>query len=789
MNYHSNIDYRRNIPRELQELPNWGVFKLIWQEDRQKYTKHPYNALTGKLASSTDASTWCSFEDAVSVYESSNEYQGLAFFFQKPFIGIDLDGIGDDLDRYLEGDVTDNIIYEFMSACRTYAEISQSGKGVHLIGKIDDIPGARRRKGNVEMYNSGRFFAITGNRFGQFVDEVNWIEPQQMEHLYRKYLEPKIEYVTPNVGSTYITGNDLDIDSIIDRACEASNGYMFRNLLLKGYEEAGYSSWSEADLAFANMLAFWTGRDFSKMDTIFRQSALMRPKYDERRGKTTYGASLLNKAIAETPNVFESKKVIEDDYQIYIRNQSEVQVMQAKPKTPKVYTWDDTGNAERFIDLFGDAVRFNADSTQWMVYNGVNWEIDKGGYIVHKLVDQSVEVMKNEQVEVPEGTTDDERDKLIDAKGKFVTKSRNHAGKKGMESELKRYLVCCEDTFDNDDMVLNVQNGSVDLTTGELKELNSRDFYSKVSFSEYSSTFDCPTWRKFLDDVIPDKETQNYVQKCVGYSLTASTNEQCLFFLYGSGRNGKSVFINIIQELAGTYAANIQADSLMVKRSGSSGHNEDIARLKGKRLVTSSEPNEGSRLDEGMIKQLTAGDKVTASYKRGHVFEYTPKYKIWIATNHKPYIRGVDEGIWRRIKIIPFLVTIPKEKVDPKLESKLKAELPGILNWAIEGVIKWQREGLGESPQIVEASNEYRKEMDTLGSFLEEVTEECSWESVKASDLFKAYDRWAIENNEPRMNATNFGRRMGKRYERIKQRSGMYYKGLKLKKQQLEVRY
>ena len=175
MNYHSNIDYRRNIPGELQELPNWGVFKLIWQEDRQKYTKHPYNALTGKLASSTDPSTWCSFEDAVSAYEASDEYQGLAFFFQKPFIGVDLDGIEEDLERYLEGDVTDNIIYEFMNACRTYTEISQSGKGVHLIGKIDDIPGTRRRKGNVEMYNSGRFFAITGNRFGEFVDEVNWI--------------------------------------------------------------------------------------------------------------------------------------------------------------------------------------------------------------------------------------------------------------------------------------------------------------------------------------------------------------------------------------------------------------------------------------------------------------------------------------------------------------------------------------------------------------------------------------------------------------------------------------
>lgn len=780
--HHSKTDYFNMIPKELQELPNWGVFKLVWMEERGKYTKIPYNAVTGRKASSTNKQTWTDFKTATEVYMTSDEYDGLAFYFEPPYIGIDLDNMGDDLERYTEGDVTNNIIHEFMSLTKTYAEISQSGNGIHIIGKIDDIPGSKRRRGPVEMYNNGRFFAITGNRFGSHVDEVNWIELKNMEYLYTKYLEPKqtnYQVVQP----TYVSGNDLTIDAIIDKASTSTNGWKFKTLFLQGWEAAGYTSQSEADMAFANMLAFWTGRDFVKMDTIFRMSALMRPKYDERRGKTTWGASLLNKAINETPNIYEARKYEEEDYRIYVKNIDKP----ANQEQPKFYTWDDTGNAKRFIDMFGKIVRFNADTRQWMVYNGINWEADKGGYIVHKMIDDSIDKMEAEPINKDDSMTDDDFNDLVKTKSKFLNRSRNHNGKNNLEGELKKYLVCTEETFDKKDMMLNLQNGVVDLTTGILQESKAEDFNSKVSFSEYSDTFDCPVWQGFLNDIMPDKETQKYIQKCVGYSLTASTEEQCLFFLYGSGRNGKSVFIDTIKELAGTYAGNIQADSLMVKRSSGSGHNEDIARLKGKRLVTSSEPNEGSRLDEGMIKQLTGEDVVSASYKGLHVFEYKPKYKIWIATNHKPYIRGTDEGIWRRVKIIPFEVTIPKEKVDRKLSDKLKAELPGILNWAIQGVVLWQKEGLGESEEIEKASREYRREMDLLGTFLDEETEECEWESVKASELYKRFAKWAEENHESKISSTSFGRQMGKRLEKKKTNAGMFYVGIKLKHQKFKI--
>lgn len=783
---HSKVDYTQMIPVELQQLPNWGVFKKVWQEERGKYSKLPYNAVTGQLASSTNKQTWTDFNTATSVYMASDEYDGLAFFFEKPYIGIDLDGMKEDLGRYLEGDINENVIHDFMSLTKTYAEISQSGEGIHIIGKVDDIPGSKRRRGPVEMYNNGRFFAITGNRFGSHVDEINWIEQKNMEYLYTKYLEPKqtnYQVVQP----TYVSGNDLTIDAIIDKASTSTNGWKFKTLFLQGWEAAGYTSQSEADMAFANMLAFWTGRDFVKMDNIFRMSALMRPKYDERRGKTTWGASLLNKAINETPNIYEAKKYAEEDYRIYVKNTNTS--TNGGDEKPKIYSWDDTGNAKRFIDMFGEIVRFNADTRQWMVFNGINWEPDKGGYIVHKMIDESIEKMEAEPIERVEGMSDDEFDDLLKAKSKWVSRSRNHNGKNNLEGELKKYLVCTEETFDKYDMMLNLQNGVVDLTTGILSETKPENFHSKVSHSEYSDTFDCPTWLSFLDDIMPDKETQRYIQKCVGYSLTASTEEQCLFFLYGSGRNGKSVFIDTIKELAGSYAGNIQADSLMVKKSAGSGHNEDIARLKGKRLVTASEPNEGSRLDEGMIKQLTGEDVVSASYKGLHVFEYKPKYKIWIATNHKPYIRGMDEGIWRRVKIIPFEVTIPKEKVDRKLSSKLKAELPGILNWAIQGVIMWQKEGLGESKEIEEASREYRREMDLLGTFLEEETEEVSWECVKASDLYKRFSEWSQANNEGKISSTSFGRQMSKRLVKKKQANATYYMGIKLKEKPYQINY
>lgn len=305
----------------------------------------------------------------------------------------------------------------------------------------------------------------------------------------------------------------------------------------------------------------------------------------------------------------------------------------------------------------------------WYFYNGKNWEQDNIG-AVRKWVDQSIEVLKNESISIPKDATEDEKKAYMEAKAKHVKRSRNNAGKEAMTRELKHNVAALPEEFDSDDMLFNTQNGYLDLSNGILNDHDISKMFTRISNTEYTDKIDCSRWELFLNQIFDgNSELIKYIQKAVGYSMTASVKEQVMFILFGNGRNGKSVFLDIIAEIMGSYAMGMQASSLMVKQGGSSGHNEDIARLDGARLVTSSEPNEGVRLDEGLIKQLTGGDKVSASFKGGHMFDYKPKYKIWLATNHKPIIRGNDDGIWRRLPLIPFTVQIPLDKVDKTLKE------------------------------------------------------------------------------------------------------------------------
>mgnify|MGYP000214335652 FL=1 len=304
---------------------------------------------------------------------------------------------------------------------------------------------------------------------------------------------------------------------------------------------------------------------------------------------------------------------------------------------------------------------------------------------------------------------------------------------------------------------------------------------------DFSENVDCPLWIKFLNQTFQnDQELIHFVQKIIGYSLTGSNAEQKMFILYGNGRNGKSVLLNIVKYIFGSYAKTMNATTIMQKRIGSSqGATSDIARLEGARLVVSSEANEGDRLDESLVKQMTGGDTLVARYQYGKDFEFDPVFKLFMATNHKPKIYGTDEGIWRRLVIIPFTHTVKKENVDKKLEDKLKAESMGILKWAIEGAMMWQSEGLNPPDVIQNAGNEYRKEMDVIEAFIDECCVTNDSYKVKASELFDAYKKWANEtNNWEGMTNNKFGREITKRFERKRLTTGNYYLGIDLQANQ-----
>jgi putative DNA primase/helicase len=239
-----------------------------------------------------------------------------------------------------------------------------------------------------------------------------------------------------------------------------------------------------------------------------------------------------------------------------------------------------------------------------------------------------------------------------------------------------------------------------------------------------------------------------FVQRAVGYSLTGSTNEQCLFILYGSGANGKSTFLNTISAMLGDYARQTPTDTLLVKRGD--GISNDVARLHGARFVSAMEVDNGRRLAEAQVKQLTGGDLMAARYLYQEFFEFRPQFKLFMGVNHTPVIQGTDHGIWRRIHLVPFTVTIAKEDQDKRLVEELHAERSGILRWAVEGCLTWQAEGLEPPTAVAEATEEYRAEMDVLARFLLECRDVGPEARVATGLLYARYVGWCALADEAR---------------------------------------
>ncbi len=751
------------VPMELKELNNWCGFKL--QQRNGRTTKIPIDANTGGYGKSNDESTWSDFQTALS---SIDKYQcdGIGFYFKPPYFGIDLDDVAGEIERYKnDSDDEDNIVSEFVELMESYAEISVSGNGVHIIAK-GELPEGGSRKGNVEMYSSGRFFTITGDKIGRFT-EVAEDEMGKINYLHRKYIasdEPMKQHELDGD-----TGNGLSEDEIIRIACNSKNGMRFKLFLSGGWEQF-YDSWSEADMSFANDLAFWTNRDLNMMDSIFRRSSLYRDKWDSKRGDMTYGYATISKAVSECTNVFNPQQS-DDDFNLYVLDDSST-----KKIKKKYYSYDDTGNAERFTDNFGEIVRYSYIRKNWYFYNGKTWVIDQEGK-VKNLADEILKKMKQEPVYIADGVKEED---AINFRQKHIKYTRGSNGKTNMLKESQHLLPITPESFDKDKHLLNVQNGYLDLHTGQLHEHDKSKFFTKIASIEYTDKIDCPLWIDFLNQIFDgNKPLIDYMQRAVGYSLSGSTEEQMMFILHGNGRNGKSVFLDIITEMLGNYTTNIQPQAIMVKQQ-SNNASPEIAKLDGARLVTTTEPNEGMRFDEGLIKQLTGGDKVTARFLHENEFEYTPQFKLWMATNHKPFIRGTDDGIWRRMAIIPFTVQIPQHKVDKQLKNKLRREMKGILNWVVEGYQEWKRTGLNEPKIIKDQRNDYRTEMDVTELFIEECCYRKQGKREKAKDLYHAYSQWARENNQYVMNSTKFGKEMSNKFQKIRS-NGSWYVGLQLR--------
>ena len=755
------------IPDELKALPRWVCWRAVPDpKSHSGISKQPVNPRTGGMARSNDPTTWTDFETAAA---AAVDYAGIGFmFYESGYIGIDIDDRPEELDAYRNGDNC-TIFGQMNDALQTYAEFSQSGNGIHFIGR-GTLPDKdfNNHDAGVEMYTGARFFVMTGNLCTEYVDIADITAT--VKPYYEKYRTKSKSKASAPAKQLPLTGCSMSAQEVIDRASRSRQGQKF-SALYAG-DTTGYNSNSEADMALCNMLAFWCQGDLQLMDEIFRSSGLMREKWDRKQSGTTYGAITLQKAVDGLSAVYAETEPSDSGYAVVIQKS----MQQGAPRIQgKMYRFDDTGNAERLFDAFGDMLCFCYTDKKWLYYYEGKWYTDNIGYI-RQLADSATMLQEQERILYAHD------EELLKAFDRHLKKSRSFAGKTNMIREAEHYAPILPQNLDRNKAVIGVKNGIIDLKTGELLPHDREAYLTKQCPVIYNPDAPDPKlWLRFLSDIFGgDPYMLDYIQKCVGYSLTGSTSEQCAFFLFGTGRNGKSTFLEIVRGILGDYATNIQPQTIMVNPKSGNAPSSDIARLKGARLVTSVEPNEGMRLDEGLLKQLTGDDVVTARKMFSEEFEFKPEFKLWMATNHKPLIRGTDTGIWRRIHLIPFEVQIPLDRVDKKLKYKLVKESEGILKWAVQGCIRWQNEGLSMPQKVLEAVREYQHEMDVISTFMDAC---CIAEGeAKASRLYAVYAKWAEEHNEYLMSSTKFGTELIKRegIGKKKARDGLYYTGISL---------
>ncbi len=434
----------------------------------------------------------------------------------------------------------------------------------------------------------------------------------------------------------------------------------------------------------------------------------------------------------------------------------------------------DSANVRRLVLLHGSDLHYVPVWKRFLTWTGRKWATDDGGVRALAMTRKVAPAIRGEAVAAK---TSDERDELW----RWAKSSESRERRQAMLA-----LVPAEDgiaidheQFDTDPMLLGVKNGVIDLRTGDLRPHTREDYITRVAPVEYLDAA-APTWNTFLERVLPDGEVRLFVQRAAGYSITGDVGGESLFFAYGSGANGKSKFLGAMLDLLGrdlSYAAPSELIAMQKHR----GHPTEVAALHGKRLVTCNELDAGLRLDEARVKQLTGGDRLTARRMKEDFWDFAPTFKLWLAGNHRPRVLGTDEGIWRRLLLVPFTVTIPPEERDQHLAAKLRAELPGILRWAIDGALLWQRDGLAPPATVTAASNEYRAEQDGLADFLAARCARLRNARAGAAQLYAAYGNWCAEVGEEPVSGTLFGTMLRERgFERVVSGGRRFYVGLKL---------
>lgn len=731
------------IPESLKNIDNW-VFcdnNKIPKQHKKNGSGIYMNALLDK------PETWTDFANII---KHKNNFYGAGFVFQrnKKYIGLDLDKC------FIDGGLTRQA-EKIVDIFKSYTEKSVSGKGLHIIIEIDeefklqnsDNGYTEKFKMNDTSLDFKELEIITSNKYLLMTGEIFQYEKienrtKEFNEFYKALRLQKLALKEGSRKPKTTTKKDFREDEILSKLLKSRNASKFKKLFYEGNKEDYSGDESSADLALCNLIAFYTN-EFDLIDSLFCQSALYRQKWD----REDYKKWTIEKAL-EGVRTF--------------RN-----VNKSKKRSLLQFKKTDLANAERLIYEHGENIKFCSIWKAWYIWNSRYWEKDDT-QAISRLAKKTIRDLEKEVVEI-----EDSEEKGLWRK--FITKSESSSSLANMvklsESELE--VISRPEDYDNEEKtkyLLNLKNGILNLQTGELTPHQQRALITKYIDIEYNREAKRKNWEKFINGIFLDnKEIINYVQKAVGYSLSGDISEQCIFILEGTGSNGKSTFVETINHILNDYARPIPPESLTLQKNERIP--EEIARLQGVRFTTSSESKEGARLNEALIKQMTGGEKLTARFLYSNSFDFSPQFKIFYSTNHKPRITGTDDGIWRRVKRIPFKAIYgDKEGLDERgrmiqlkdkdLPEKLKKEVEGILTWCIEGFVKWQKEGLIMPEELKKATEEYRSESDLIKTFLDEscvIQPSCK---VSVKELYKTYCIYCDENSERVVSNRIFSQKM-----------------------------
>lgn len=752
------------IPGQLRALDHYVLWRKGSQKPDGRFAKIPLDPATLKAGDAHDPKNWLGFDAAVAAYVRGDcDGVGLALDGQQDAQGRYLTCI--DLDAAARPELAAEL---FEQLGQPWMERSPSGTGWHLWMWCRELfKGGNAGQGR-ELYQRRQFITLTGwESRGALCDATEELRKLASEwfggegaRALTDSLRGQMRAIQGAVRGVDATTQTLMPQTLPPPAETAEEIKRIKEMLEVLDPDCEYPDWR--DIVWAVLSTRW-----SCAEQLAREWSMGGQKYDAARfdvlvrdyrpGGVGFG-TLVYKARAAGYGP---------------RQEAVVAQMTASASA----THGDVANGRRFAQLWRGKMVYVATRGAWLRWQEAQWQLCQKGEDIEaaketaaRMVDEARAVLSVDHASGKQHMTHAVASHNIGRLEAMLKLARSEAGMAVVESEL-----------DADPHLLGVKNGVVDLRTGHLRPNRPEDYVTRYCSAGLSDG-GCPLWLRFLGDVFEnDADTIEAVQRLLGYTLTGLCTEEIMVIAYGYGANGKSVFGNVVHSIMGGYST-VAASSLLVTRpANNTGPRDDLAALAGARHVSINELQSGDKLDERVVKVLAGREPISARYLYGSHFTYQPTFTAWLRTNHKPIIHGTDEGIWRRLVLLPFKRQFAPEERDPKLEQKLMAERDGILAWIVAGAVAYLREGLRLSAAMKTEQATYRKESDLMGEFLQDSTQAAPNERIEQSRLYTAWQSWCGFNGVQYGSKKSFTRRLTERGIAEARSNGQrYYCGLKL---------